>query len=103
MKGSEIIACGSIIIPIETVTLATSRPLVFDRYRDIRATGSFILIDPATNFTAGAGMIIDAIRDDRAADYRPNAAERLVKLARSAASHEEAVAAMQRAIEELLK
>ena len=35
---------------IETVTLATSRPLVFDRYRNIRETGSFILIDPATNF-----------------------------------------------------
>ena len=66
-------------------------------------TGSFILIDPATNFTAGAGMIIDAIRDDHAAEYRPNAAERLAKIARSAASHEEAVAAMQRAIEELLK
>ena len=76
---------------------------MFDSYRDIRATGSFILIDPATNFTSGAGMIIDGIRDDRASDYRPNAAERLVKLARSAASHEEAVAAMQRAIEELLK
>jgi sulfate adenylyltransferase subunit 1 len=88
---------------IETVTLTASRPLVFDRYRDIRATGSFILIDPATNFTAGAGMIIDAIREDHAAEYRPNAAERLVKIARSAASHEEAVAAMQRAIEELLK
>jgi sulfate adenylyltransferase large subunit len=88
---------------IETVTLTASRPLVFDRYRDIRATGSFILIDPATNFTAGAGMIIDAIRDDHAAEYRPNAAERLARIARSAASHEEAVAAMQRAIEELLK
>ena len=82
----------------------TSRPLVFDRYRDIRATGSFILIDPATNFTAGAGMIIDAIRDDHAAEYRPNAAERLAKhRARRPASHEEAVAAMQRALEELLK
>jgi sulfate adenylyltransferase large subunit len=88
---------------IETVTLTTSRPIVFDRYSDIRATGNFILIDPATNFTAGAGMIIDAIREDHAAEYRPNAAERLVKIARSAASHEEAVAAMQRAIEELLK
>jgi len=88
---------------IETVTLTASRPLVFDRYRDIRATGSFILIDPTTNFTAGAGMIIDAIRDDHAAEYRPNAAERLAKIARSAASHEEAVAAMQRALEELLK
>jgi sulfate adenylyltransferase subunit 1 len=88
---------------IESVTLTTSRPIVFDRYRDIRATGSFILIDPSTNFTAGAGMIIDAIRADHAAEYRPNAAERLVKIARSASSHEEAVAAMQRAIEELLK
>ena len=66
-------------------------------------TGSFILIDPATKFTAGAGMIIDAIREDHAAEYRPNAAERLVQIARSAASHEEAVAAMQRALEELLK
>src|SRR5207248_7154108 len=64
-------------------------PILFDRYRDIRATGSFILIDPATNFTAGAGMIIDAIRDDHAAEYRPNAAERLVKLARSAPSRSE--------------
>jgi sulfate adenylyltransferase subunit 1 len=88
---------------IETVTLTASRPIVFDRYRDIRETGSFILIDPTTNFTAGAGMIIDAIGDNRAAEYRPNAAERLVRLARSAGSHDEAVAAMQRALEELLK
>jgi hypothetical protein len=44
-----------------------------------------------------------AIREEHAAEYRPNAAERLVRIARSAASHEEAVAAMQRAIEELLK
>ena len=88
---------------IETVSLTTSRPLVFDRYRDMRATGSFILIDPTTNFTAGAGMIIDAIRDDQAAEYRPNAAERLVNLARSAGTHADAVAAVQRALEELLK
>ena len=88
---------------IETVTLTTSRVIVFDRYDDIRATGSFILIDPTTNFTTGAGMIVDALREDRAGEYQPNAAERLVKIARSAASHEEAVAAMQRAIEDLLK
>lgn len=89
---------------IETVTLTTSRPLVFDRYRDIRATGSFILIDPATNFTAGAGMIIDAVRDDHVAPAaHPNAAERLVSLVRSARSHDEAVAAVRRALEDLLK
>jgi sulfate adenylyltransferase subunit 1 (EFTu-like GTPase family) len=88
---------------IETVTLSTSRPLVFDRYRDIRETGSFILIDPATNFTAGAGMIIDARREDHAIQSHPNAAERLAKIARSARTQEEAVAAIQRALEELLK
>ena len=42
---------------IGTVTVTTARPLIFDRYADNRGTGSFILIDPATNFTAGAGMI----------------------------------------------
>ena len=88
---------------IETVAVSTSKPLTFDRYRDIRATGSFILIDPATNFTAGAGMIIDAVRDDHSGKHRPNAAERLAKLARSAGSDDEAVAAVQRALEELLK
>ena len=44
---------------IGTVTVSTARPLVFDRYEDNRATGSFILIDPATQFTAGAGMIVE--------------------------------------------
>lgn len=37
--------------------LRTSRPLVFDAYRQNRATGSFILIDEATNETVGVGMI----------------------------------------------
>jgi bifunctional enzyme CysN/CysC len=88
---------------IETVTLATTRPIVFDRYQDNRATGAFILIDQATNFTAGAGMIIDAVREDRGAGHRPNAAERLVSVARGAPSQAEAVAAVQRILEELLK
>jgi len=35
------------------------RPLLCDEYERNRQTGSFILIDPVTNFTAGAGMIID--------------------------------------------
>ena len=90
---------------IEAVTVTVARPLVFDRYRDNRTTGAFILIDPATNFTAGAGMIIDAVRGyhEAAVDHRPNAAERLVHLARGAGSHDEAVAAVQRALEELFK
>jgi len=39
------------------VTLRTSAPLVFDPYRVNRATGSFILIDEATNGTVAAGLI----------------------------------------------
>jgi sulfate adenylyltransferase subunit 1 len=88
---------------IETVTVSTSRPIVFDRYRDIRQTGNFILIDPATNFTAGAGMIVDVVRADHALEQRPNAAERIVNLARGSASHADAVAAVQKALEDLFK
>jgi bifunctional enzyme CysN/CysC len=40
------------------VTLRTTVPLVYDDYRSNRATGSFILVDEATNATAAAGMIV---------------------------------------------
>lgn len=42
---------------IGRVELVTARPLCFDSYRVNSATGSFVLIDPATNVTVGAGMI----------------------------------------------
>jgi sulfate adenylyltransferase large subunit len=42
---------------IGRVRLRTSTPLVFDPYKSNRRTGSFILIDEASNETAGAGMI----------------------------------------------
>jgi sulfate adenylyltransferase large subunit len=42
---------------IGAVMLETSRPLFFDAYRRNHATGSFILIDPASNETVAAGMI----------------------------------------------
>jgi sulfate adenylyltransferase subunit 1 len=42
---------------IGEVVIETSRALLADLYRENRATGSFILIDPADNATAGAGMI----------------------------------------------
>jgi sulfate adenylyltransferase large subunit len=42
---------------IGRVTLRVSVPLAFDAYADNRRTGSFILIDEATNATVGAGMI----------------------------------------------
>jgi len=45
---------------IGRVRLRTTVPMIFDEYRRNRTTGSFILIDEATNATAGAGMIIEA-------------------------------------------
>jgi len=45
---------------IGQVTLETARILSFDRYAENRVTGSFILIDPATNATVAAGMITDS-------------------------------------------
>ena len=42
---------------IGEIRLTASRPLVFDGYAANRLTGSFILIEPGTNLTAGAGML----------------------------------------------
>ncbi len=42
---------------IGRVRLRTSKPMAFDAYASNRATGSFILIDEASNDTVGAGMI----------------------------------------------
>src|SRR4029077_5205678 len=42
---------------IATVEVEASSPLFFDSYRQNRTTGSFIIIDPLTNATLGAGMI----------------------------------------------
>ncbi len=42
---------------IGRVRLRTSTPLVFDPYKSNRRTGSFILIDEASNETVAAGMI----------------------------------------------
>jgi len=43
---------------IGRVTIHTTSPLFFDEYRLNRTTGSFILVDPATDLTVAAGMII---------------------------------------------
>ncbi|UDL93523.1 sulfate adenylyltransferase subunit CysN [Lichenihabitans sp. PAMC28606] len=42
--------------------IAASVPIAFDSYADNKDTGAFILIDRATNATAGAGMIDFALR-----------------------------------------
>jgi len=43
---------------IGRVAIHTTSPLFFDEYRLNRTTGSFILVDPATDLTVAAGMII---------------------------------------------
>lgn len=43
---------------IGRVSLRTTQPLFYDDYRRNRDTGSFILIDEATNSTVAAGMIV---------------------------------------------
>jgi len=42
---------------IGTVSVETHRPIFCDPYRQNRRTGSFVVIDPITNLTVGAGMI----------------------------------------------
>jgi sulfate adenylyltransferase large subunit len=94
---------GLVLNQIGTVNVSTARPLVFDRYTDNRATGSFVVIDPATHFTAGAGMIVNPLHHPVARVNAPiSAAERLALLARHAGSDAEAVEAIRKALEELL-
>lgn len=64
---------------IARVQITTTQPLFYDRYQLNRETGSFVLIDPATNNTVAAGMIrgrsqdIDDLLEDEveAAPHRP--------------------------------
>jgi bifunctional enzyme CysN/CysC len=51
---------------IGRVTLRLSSPIAFDTYTRNRFTGSFILVDEATNDTVGAGMIVGASGSSRA-------------------------------------
>jgi sulfate adenylyltransferase large subunit len=88
---------------IGTVTISTSLPLVFDRYQDNRTTGSFVVIDPATNFTAGAGMIAHAVREAAAERQHASASERIAQAARAARSEAEAADAVRHILEEVLK
>jgi sulfate adenylyltransferase large subunit len=48
---------------IGVVLVETKRPLFVDPYRRNRFTGSFILLDPLTNETMGAGMIESAVAE----------------------------------------
>ena len=87
---------------IGLVTVTASRPLVFDPYDQNRTTGSFIVIDPATNATAGAGMIVRGLDEGSAPVYGSAAAERLARAARGASTEADAIEAVHRLLEEIL-
>jgi sulfate adenylyltransferase large subunit len=87
---------------IARVTVTAARPIAFERYGDDRTTGSFVLIDPATNFTAGAGMIAEPVAERRAGLSSNGAAARLAQAARSADTDEAAVTTVARILEEML-
>jgi sulfate adenylyltransferase large subunit len=93
---------GLTLNEIGKAVITTTRPLLFDSYGQNRETGSFILIDSATNFTAGAGMIIGAAREMPRHGARPAAAERLAAAARTARNEADAVEAVRRVLEEVL-
>ncbi len=46
---------------IGKVVVSTTQPLFFDSYNDNKETGSYVLIDPISNTTVAAGMIIDTV------------------------------------------
>jgi sulfate adenylyltransferase large subunit len=92
---------GLALNEIGLVNIATSRPLVFDDYAANRMTGSFVLIDAASNFTAGAGMIVRPL-EDGSRTVAGAAAARLASAARAAGTDADAEAAVRRLLEELL-
>jgi hypothetical protein len=73
LKGQ---AAGALALnEIGIVSVEANRALFFDSYRENRFTGSFILIDPISNETLGAGMIGQA-EDGRSAKGRVTASDR---------------------------
>jgi bifunctional enzyme CysN/CysC len=51
--------------------IATSAPIAFDRYRQNRKTGAFIIIDRLSNRTIGAGMIAFELRHSADVPWQP--------------------------------
>ncbi len=49
---------------IGAVRITTAKTLFFDPYKDNRATGAFILIDPITNNTSAVGMIVRPLEEN---------------------------------------
>jgi sulfate adenylyltransferase subunit 1 len=94
---------GMVLNQIGTVVVTAARPIAFDSYADNRVTGSFVLVDPGTQFTCGAGMITQPVAAAATAHAAPlSFAERLAQIARHAGSDEEAAEAVRQALEEML-
>jgi hypothetical protein len=64
--ASDLTLNGIALVYIETTT-----PLFFDPYSLNRATGSFILLDPLSNATVGAGMIVEDLTSRLASNRQP--------------------------------
>ncbi|MFN0251461.1 MAG: sulfate adenylyltransferase subunit 1 [Kofleriaceae bacterium] len=57
--GADLPAVATLALnDLGRIRLRTMVPLVFDPYADNRTTGSFVLIDEATNETVAAGMLL---------------------------------------------
>jgi len=52
-----------VVNDIGKVTLRLQQPLFTDAYKANRGTGAFIIIDPASNNTVGAGMILERLTE----------------------------------------
>ncbi|MDY6467102.1 sulfate adenylyltransferase subunit CysN [Acinetobacter faecalis] len=81
---------------IANVTVEFDAPVVFDRYKDSRYTGSFIFIDRLNNVTIGAGMVEESV--EWAAHTNPVTAEaRAARLGQKPASITVSEAALENA------
>ena len=61
-SGTRVAAGALALNDIGMVTLSTAQPLPYESYAANRTLGGFVLIDPMTFVTVGAGMIESALR-----------------------------------------
>jgi bifunctional enzyme CysN/CysC len=64
---------------IGRVELECSLPLFYDPYKQNRETGGFVIIDPATNLTVGAGMIRGALNIEERENFHKTPNEKNIK------------------------
>ena len=87
---------------IGDVMVTAARSLAFEPYALNRTTGSFVLIDPATNFTVGAGLIRQPVNERTVGRLSGGVAERLACAARGAPTDSAAIGVVRDLLEEIL-